>query len=535
MLNQVHIPQGQSQIAALLDGRFIPSTMIRESVMRHLENAEQANQKNYTLYRDYYDGLHQTMLTARIKAFLNLNNDIEFNVNYCPIVVDALAERLKVTGFDAGDQGEVMWQWWRDSRMDAQQGVVHTGAIRDGDFFEMVEWDNEEGRPCFSFETACADGMGVKVHYSTEKRNKIEYASKRWFADIDRKVRRLNLYFEDHIEKYVSDGSGFEGNWRPYIEDGGYQAEGVIVPKPIIAPGMMGDCGLTWWTMNGAQGGEPLGVPVVHFKNKDQGYDRGQSELANVIPLQNALNKSLIDLIGAADVSGFPMLVGTGADWTGVKAGPGQLLNSKSPEAKLDRLGAADLKPMIEVKDSFAMEIARVSRTPISYFQSTSQLPAEGSEMQREVGLIAKGEKCNTDFGNAWEDMMKIARRLNNAFGGTKMDEKQRIEAQWAPLQKRNELEHLQSLTLKKQLGVTDEMIWAEMGYDAEQIIKMKAQKLKNARVFATPQVPTAGAIPNGEMPPADAKAMPTDMKGGPGPMTERGMPPAAMMEMSKL
>ncbi len=514
MLNtNIHIPTGAAQIQSLLDGKFIPVTMVGESYMRHMENEEQATQDNYTLYREYYEGLHETQLSDRLRAFMELKTTTEFNLNLCPIVVDALAERLKVTGFEAGDQGETLWQWWRDNRMDSQQGVVHTGAVRDGDFFEMVEWDNEAGRPSFSFEMACSHGAGVKVHYSQEKRNKIEYASKRWKVD---KAKRLNLYFEDHIEKYISGESGFEGNWQPYTGDTGV----------IVLPGVFGACGWHWWTSTQGQGGEPLGVPVVHFKNKDQGYDRGQSELANVIPLQNALNKAVIDLLGSADTSGFPIYAGTGDKWAAVKVSPGRVVYSEKPDAKFGRIEAADLGPMIAVKDSFSMDIARVSRTPISYFQTSSQLPAEGSEQQREVGLIAKGEKCSTDFGNAWEDLMTIARRLHNAFGTGKLDEKQRIEAQWKPLQKRNELDLLNALTLKKQLGVSDAIIWGEMGYDAEQITKMQAAKLKSARVFAAPATP---ATP--EATPANA---PTSTAGGGGVGSNVAVP-TLPREMSRL
>lgn len=523
MLNSpVHIPQGQPQINAILDGRYIP-TLVGESVMRYLENREKAYQENYSTFRDYYDGLHETQISERIRAFLNVKENTEFNLNLCPIVVDALAERLKVTGFEAGDQGETLWEWWRDSRMDAQQGVVHTGAVRDGDFFEMVEWDNEEGRPVFSFELACSGGEGVKVHYRKEKRNQVEYASKRWKIN-DGKNRRLNLYFDNHIEKYIGDDGTYEGNWRPFIEtdgDGG-----------LILPGVFGACGWYWWTEGGTEGGKPLGVPVVHFKNKDQGYDRGQSELANVIPLQNALNKTVIDLLGGADTSGFPLYTGTGDKFQNMKVSPGRFLYSEKPDAKIGRLEAADLSKMIAVKDSFSMDIARVTRTPISYFQTSSQLPAEGSEQQREVGLIAKGEKCTTDFGNAWEDLMKVARRLHNAFGkGGKLDESQRIEAQWKPLEKRKDLELLQELVLKKQLGVTDDILWGEMGYDAEQIAKMQRAKLKTARVFASAAVP---AQPTNAPAPEEKMPMDGQMAGPMGGM-DKGMNMRPPTEMNRL
>jgi hypothetical protein len=503
-LPSIKLPTASAAVRQIMDGDYISRNLIQQSYLRHLANEEEARQDNYTKYREYYDGIHDTMLTARQKAFLQLKDGQEFNDNYCPIVVDALAERLKVTGFDAGEttQGETLWGWWRDSRMDGLQGIVHTAAVRDGDAFVMVEWDNIEGRPIYTFELSCSGGEGVKVHYSKERKGRIEFASKRWkigYGGESGKATRLNLYFDNHVEKYIAEESTYEGNWRPWLDDD---------TGDISAPGVYGECGWIWWTDNRTAGGKPLGIPVVHFKNKDQGYDHGQSELEDVIPLQNALNKSIIDLLASADVSAFRVLFAKGKNWTGLNIFPGSVVSSEDPQSDLRAIPGEDPAPLLAVVDKFSMEIARVSRTPLSYFQANGSRPAEGTLQQEESGLVAKADKCCTDFGNAWEELMKVSRRMANAFGSAGLDEKQRIETQWKERQTRNELQHLQVLEAKQRLGVPAETIWREMGYNDEEIrqfkvIKLKAQQLALRQQLMVPALPSGQPVATGG---ADAK-----------------------------
>jgi len=458
----------------------LPYDPAEQSYLSWLYDSEATQQELYTQYREYYDGNHDTKLTDRIKKFLELKEGQEFNINYCPLVVDALAERLVVTGFNADEQSELFWEWWVANRMDAESGITHTAAIRDGDAFVLVEWDVDNNRPLFTFEMACASQEGVKVHYDDENRKRVDHASKRWIVKQPGdagKRRRLNLYYADHIEKYISKNEENEGNWQPYLDKGAKQL-----------PGELGDCGWYWHTHDRTEKGNPLGVPVAHFKNLDHGYDRGVSELKNVLPIQNALNKTMIDLVATADVCAFPLLVGLGDDFSDINIGPGVIISSNKPPDKVsvNKIPGEDLKPLIALKDSFAVDIARITRTPLSYFQISGQMPAEGAEKQREAGLVARAENRQVHYGNAWENAMNIARRLHNAFGsGDQLDENQSISTQWKEAQTRNEKEHLETLLIKSKLGVDDETIWSEMGYNAEDIAKFQRVKLrKEARVI---------------------------------------------------
>ena len=142
----------------------------RLAFLQWLASEDAERQKWYTNFREYYDGDHETQLTARQRKYLQVKADEEFSDNYCSIVVDALAERLKVTGFDCGEdtgQAELLWEWWTKNRMDAKQRITHTAAIRDGDGYVIVEWPNDDDAfPKFLYEPAYDGIEGVKVHYS---------------------------------------------------------------------------------------------------------------------------------------------------------------------------------------------------------------------------------------------------------------------------------------------------------------------------------------------------------------------------------
>jgi len=368
-----------------------------------------------------------------------------------------------VTGFDTGeesDQNETLWDWWKQNRMDHQQGIVHLSAVRDGDAYLMVSWDDEEGRPKFTFEPAYDGTEGVKCHYSRDRRGNVLFASKRW--ENDQGQKRLNLYYPDRIEKYAKSDGGETGGsgWVEYQDDG--------------------EAVLTW---NGADG-EPLGIPVIHFRNKDQGYNYGISELCDIVPLQNALNKAIIDLVAAADTTAFRIFWMVGDDPTGIEVQPGSWIYTKKPpsDVSVGYFAGEDLSRLIEFKDQFVMEIARVSRTPISYFQVSGHRPAEGTLKQEEMGLVAKAENRQIGMGNAWEDAFRIARRLWNVYGATEsqdgpgmLDEEQDIETVWKEAQTRNELAQMEELKVKREaLRIPLETLWLEAGYSPEKVAEMR-------------------------------------------------------------
>jgi hypothetical protein len=451
---------------------------VQQSYIDSLLERESARQQEYIQAREYYDGLHKTQLTDRMRQFLQAKHDTNFNVNYCPMVVNAKADRLKVTGLEIDEkakQKDTLWNWWRKNRLDRIQGIVHRSAIRDGDSFVLVEWDSVAQMPRFYYESAYA-GDGVMVYYSEERRDDIEFASKTWqikYGSNTGKMVRKNLYFADRIEKYMTHSDIAYGHWQPHQDD-----------TTVVMPGRLGMAGVNWWTDTGAEFGKPLGVPIVHFKHNDNGDQYGTSHLADVMPIQDAVNKAMIDLLGAMDANGFPLLVGTGTDaWTQAKVGPGAVaaVNKPSSEADLKAIPPMNPSGLLAVYNALVMEIGRVSGTPLSYFQTSGHVAAEGTMKQQEIALVTQIEKAQTDFGNAWEDCFNIARRLHNAFSTeAPMDEEELIDTVWEQAESRNDKEQAETLSIRVQaLGVSEEQAQLEMGYDADDIAAFRKAALK--------------------------------------------------------
>lgn len=429
---------------------------------------ELMRQRNVVLARDYFEGDHDVPLTERQKEFLGFNADDErFAINYCRTVIAAVVDRLLVQAFDSTSEELAGWAWeaWQANRMDALQREVHEMAVRDGEAFVMVDWDGDEmavrfvPHPRYTSPEEGGTGFGMKAFYANgEGRGRMTHASKRWteteMGENGKRVtrQRLTEYWPNEVRRYRMESVGREVKWQEIKR-------------------------IPWVDANG----QPLGIPVVHFRNPG-----GRSDLWDAIPIQDAINKAALDLLATADANGYRILFtrgfypttdGLAPESDGgnyLEIYPGCILGHPDPQAALDSLPGADLGPMIELMDSLILKLAQVTDTPTSRFQLTRQVAAEGTLKQQEEPLLAKVRTRQTIFGNGWENAMYAGRRLAVHFGPAAVAEG-RVEAQWAEAGTRDEKAHLEMLKLKAELGVPAEQLWAEMGYDQEQIAEMRA------------------------------------------------------------
>jgi len=444
---------------------------IRLSYLLALALEDTAEADLVRVHRDYYSGDHPTYLTDRQKEFLALKNDYKFRANYCAPVCDIAAERLQVQAFDGGQEeaGEQLaalaWQWWTDNRMDAGQDDLHVSGIRDGVAFLIVDWDNEEGRPRWTPNYAYDGTRGVKVHYHSDT-DDIIFASKRWHED-DQKIpgqtgkARLTLYFPDVVEKYRASQRA-AGGWEPVV----IEADGREVDWP------------TPWT---DKAGQPLGVAVVPFDNP------GGSEIKDALPLQDMLNKALLDLVAASDVEGFGILYAsgvsptidpaTGAE-TEMTLGPGRLIKLSNPQARMGRVSPEDLTRLTAVADFWIAQIAAITRTPMHLFQRWEREPPSGESLKmQETGLISKTKRKQTVYGNSYEDAVALSARLYNAFSGEAALEIVPVSVTWQDAAIRDEKAHQENMESKKRLGVPEAQLWRELGYDQAQVDQFKKER----------------------------------------------------------
>lgn len=432
-----------------------------------LDETERKAQGVIALARDYYDGEQTVYMTTRQKAWLDLHpGKVQFTVNVSATVVDAVVERLKLTGVEVGsdETAGLLWNWWTANRMDGVQVDTHRAAVRDGEAFMLTAWNSAAQRPDFVHhpryvdKQVGGDGFGMWMEYENDDPSGAPLrAVKQWNetqTDGRTKVRQT-IYYPDRIEKRILDGE-----WRETRDSDGE-------PWPI--PWVDGQ-------------GQPLGIPVAHFRNPGV-----RSEIKDIIPLQDALNKAWLDIMAASDSTAFRMLVVLGFVPTTdgkepaedgsnlMQVAPGQMMATRKKPGDVDvkSIEPASLQPLLEVEERIVYRVAQISDTPLSRFQFTRQVSAEGTLRQMDAPLLAKVELRQVLFGNAWEDAMSQARRQANTFGGMRLDESETIRAVWAPAAVRDDKAQVETATAKRALDVPMDVIWSELGYDAEQIAEM--------------------------------------------------------------
>jgi hypothetical protein len=424
--------------------------------LKHLR----ARQGLYNLFRDYYRGEHRLAFTTEKwkSEFGRMVKGVADNL--CPKVVDTLVDRLELTGF-SGPQEERAAEIWKDNRMDLRSGEVHREAAKQGDAFLMV-WPGAGGEPTMYLNTA--DRMCV--YYSAEQPGHIEFGVKAWIGLDD--LAYATLYYPDRIEKYITRAKvtghtlpekGNDEVWEQRTVLAGVDPE---TGEPINEP----------WPLDNPYGR----VPIFHFANGASLGEYGRSELHDVIPLQDILNKDLSDRLITQEFHSFPQrwAIGLEPDYDAdgnakaPRGGPERLWYTPNTDGKFGQFDAANLEGFVKVSDSDRAEIARVSSTPIHHLMMTGQPPSGEALRTMESPLMAKVERCQGSYGATWEDAMEFAVAMPSGDSDT-VD----LTATWKDTTSISDKEKAEELVLKQTLGVPQKKLWLELGYTKAEVEEM--------------------------------------------------------------
>lgn len=419
----------------------------------------QKNRTRYTVTERYYSGDHDlAFATDKFKnAFGSLFR--EFALNLCPAVVDALKDKLILTGFgvEGGETSaaEEAWKIWQRNRMGKRSGEIHKEAIKSGDAYAIV-WPDAAGRATIYPQRAGT----CMIRYDEETPGKILWAAKYW-ETVELRPR-LNLYYPDRVERYI--GSRTRSD----------PSEKKLDPETVKYVPFDGD--------GSAVIKNPYGVvPVFHFANNTDIGLLGDSELNSAIPVQNALNKSVLDMLVAMEFSAFRQRWISGIeveyDEKGnpiapFRSGAERIWLTESAETKFGDFEATDLKQFLEVKESFTIDMARTTGTPIYYFiQAGGSHPSGESLKKSESRFINKVRDRMEAFGNVWEDLMAFCLKIDSKGKDV------RLFAEWEDPAPLTEKEQLENLLMKQDLGVSMEKLLEEAGYGESDIQQMVAAK----------------------------------------------------------
>lgn len=457
----------------------------------------------YELPKAYYAGQHR--LAFATDKFKNAFGLIfrGFRDNLCPPVIEAVSDRLELTGFQTEGAarrrtaarpgakpqsdalGDAAWEIWQSNRMDLRAIEVHDECLVAGDSYVIV-WPDRDGEPRFYPQKA----EQMTVYYDEENLGVILWAAKCW--RVGKRVR-LTLYYPDRIEKFITTSNtdtipdratAFEP-FQAMARDG-------VEPEP-------------WPLPNPYER-----VPVFHFANGAAIGSFGLSELEDAIPIQDALNKAVLDMLVAMEFVALPQrwVAGIEVDIDGdtgkakspFTPGVDRIWTTGNENAKFGEFAQADLSKFTAVQDNFRMEIARITSTPLHFFMLNTNPPSGEALKALESRFTKKCQKRQIAFGNIWEDAIGFALRIAGRGG-----DDGKLASLWTHPAPQSEKEQTEALINKKNLGVSKRQCLRELDYTEEQINEMFEEAAADAEAAAEAALRSfdAGGGLNGPPPPS--------------------------------
>jgi hypothetical protein len=432
----------------------------------------------------------------------NPNSDPEVRLNVCAPANAVEANRLDVQDIQITAEGDeeksqalskLAWAWWKRNRLDEGQQHAHYSGCRDGDSFGINWYDKEQSFPRVAIHQVY-DGQtsGADKFYVDGDPTMPESAVKIWVAkeDENKVIRRKNIYYVDRVEKWICDGiagsSFIDANWQPLKFGDEDFTDDLQEVESLSQPGKM--VTVEWWTESGRDNSPGMGIPVQHFRHDARGLDHGTSTIDLIVPSQqNAVNRAENNLQAGAVLAGFPMnyIIGADRDDTSYTVEPSGLIIVEESDGSAGQFAAANLEQLINVKDSKVKDCATLTSTPLTYFNLTGVIPAEGTQQSLESALIAKVETDQVTFGNTWEDVFRMMLKMEFVWGTALagiISSHEEIDALdincvWASAKVRNEKEETEIAQMHKDLGVTQRFVLRMLEYTEDEIDQMMTEK----------------------------------------------------------
>lgn len=462
--------------------------------LHRLDKKLEARRPEVIKFDQYYRNEHEPAVysTARWRRqFGQLLS--ELNDNWCELVVDAPAERMKVEGFrfGTGDQGadDDAWDIWQANEMDAQHKLAIVEAGKCGESYTMVEATADGPRITVEHPLQC-----IVAHDAGFRRRRIA-GLKKWIDD-DGYVR-ANLMTQTHVFKYRS---------REKTRNG-------LIPVAV-----------EWVAHDDEDGRSEFehrlgGVPLIPLVNRPSMLHPGDSDIRVVIPIQNAVNNLCRGLLATADSASFKQRWATGIDIpiddeTGAPpptflSGADRVWAVGDENAKFGQFDASDLSNFTGAIEMFIQHIAALTRTPPHYLLGQSgAFPSGESLKATETGLVAKVRAKQLPFGEAFEETMRMAFR---ADGDQTRGSEVAVETLWADPESRTTGEQTDAALKEIAVGIPEEMVWARrLGMSPQEIARAKAMKLADA-FAAPPALPTLPGLPGAVSGAPGAQAPPAE------------------------
>lgn len=396
-----------------------------------------ASQQELNQLDSYCDGTQSSaFLSPEVRRLVG-NRLTELIINWPYHVLDSLENRLDVEGFrlagkDAADKD--LWSTWQSNNMDVESQVAHFEAMLYGREAVSVWPEGNRGTvPVISVESP----KQMIVDYEPGTR-RVRAALKQW-ADDD--VTNASLFLPDRVEVY-------QGRSRQRVT----KADGSTVaslPYSIASVVKLVDVI-----------DNPLGVvPVVPLVNRRRTSRLdGQSELAGIIPLADAVNKLATDLMVTSEFYAEPRRWATGIQLP-AKGGEGADTAARiraevvafwdALEKGRTRVGGqnvtfgqdtpADLTSMVAAIELLVRFLGAIGALPPQFLGIATTNPASADAIRAsDAQSVKRAERKQRPFGGSWETVQCYGQAIKEGVRVADLDPAYlQMETVWASAETR--------------------------------------------------------------------------------------------------
>jgi SPP1 family phage portal protein len=340
---------------------------------------------SYKTYESYYQGEHTVALPAKIKAALT--SELGTIDNYCRVVVETPVDYILggEVGVEIASDPEAeafLYDVFRESYMwDEQLIKVLTYMCKKGDAYIKLYIEED----VIKLRALTPDL--VFPRYASSDCTKMLYCAIKWWEDTGvgtpEHVWKAQVFYDDRVEYYTLSEEGRNSGW--YLDR---------VEENILGF-----------------------IPVVHCKNTIDEYEFGTSDILPIIPLQDALNKTITDMLLTMDQQAFQRLFVWGVQMPKgkqISMEPGMVTSMPTPEGHVDIIPAGDITPYLgairEIINQI-LTIGSLSKLPI--VESEVSHPASGYALR--VRTIPLERKCDRKRKVLSNRLVELSRMIFSA------------------------------------------------------------------------------------------------------------------------
>jgi hypothetical protein len=404
------------------------------------------------LYNDYYEGLHQLeqlglAIPEELKRFTVV-------VNWPRVTVDAIEQRLDVTGFrmpGAQSADSALWDVYQYNNLDERSGFAHVDALALKRSYVCVGSNAED--PEYPIVTVESPEEMVAIR---DPRTHRVTAALRSYSPANGKDTRATLYFPNVTYWLIYENDSWKNEFDPDVHNLGT-------------------------------------VPVVPFVNRNRATRvtgsslEGVSEMEDVIPIADSASRALTNAQLAQETVAVPQKQVLGmskGDFVGQDGQPlpvwqayfGSVWAHENKDVKVQQLDASDLSNFDTMVAMYSRLASGVTSLPIEYFGlNTQNAPSAEGQRAGETRLIKKAERKQLSFGNSWEAVMRLVIRFRT---GEWSQDARRMETLWRDAGTPTQGMVTDAIVKEYQAGLTDwETAQESLGRSPETIARMKTRR----------------------------------------------------------